>query len=168
MYFTSPVRRANSESAHHCARRPRDLVAVGCAKVGLTPQTGPGKKPSSHGCLALIELELIKGHAQAGCEILAEIRFPRPVAEMALQHHERVDGSGYPRGLVGEQILPEARILAGADVVEAMASHRPYRPALGLDAARAEVRSGAGARYDAAAVAVCEQVFAQGFAFTEG
>ncbi len=84
-----------------------------------------------------------------------------------MQHHERLDGSGYPAGLCGEDILPEARILAVADVVEAMASHRPYRPALGLEAALAEVRGGAGMRYDAGAVAACEQVFAEGFAFTE-
>jgi HD-GYP domain-containing protein (c-di-GMP phosphodiesterase class II) len=114
-----------------------------------------------------MEFELIKEHAQAGYEILAAIQFPWPVAEMARQHHERQDGSGYPRGLTGEDILPEARILAVADVVEAMASHRPYRPALGLEVALAEVRAGAGTRFDADAVAACEQVFAQGFAFTE-
>ena len=86
---------------------------------------------------------------------------------MALQHHERADGSGYPGGLSGEDILPEARILAVADVVEAMASHRPYRAALGLDAALAEVRAGVGVRYDPAAVAACEHVFAAGFVFSD-
>ena len=114
-----------------------------------------------------MEFGLIKGHAQSGFEILAAIHFPWPVAEMAVQHHERPDGSGYPRGLEGEEILLEARILAVADVVEAMASHRPYRPALGLDVALAEVRSGAGTRFDAAAVAACERAFAEGFVFSE-
>ncbi|HEY5473279.1 MAG TPA: HD domain-containing phosphohydrolase, partial [Candidatus Limnocylindrales bacterium] len=93
--------------------------------------------------------------------------FRQPVAEIVAQHHERLDGSGYPRGLKGDEIMLEARILAVADVVEAMASHRPYRPALGLHAALAEVRSGAGTRYDADAVAACERVFERGFVFTE-
>jgi len=127
----------------------------------------PAEILSRPGLLSTMEFELIKGHAQAGYEILAAIHFPWPVAEMARQHHERLDGSGYPAGLAGEDILPEARILAVADVVEAMASHRPYRAALGLEAALAEVRGGAGVRFDAGAVAACEQVFAQGFAFSE-
>jgi HD-GYP domain-containing protein (c-di-GMP phosphodiesterase class II) len=114
-----------------------------------------------------MEFQLIKGHAQAGFEILETIHFPWPVAEMAQQHHERPDGSGYPGGLSGDEILPEARILAVADVVEAMASHRPYRAALGLETALDEVRSDAGTRYEAAVVEACERVFAEGFAFTE-
>jgi len=118
------------------------------------------------GRLSTLELELIKGHPEAGYEILEAIHFPWLVAETALQHHERLDGSGYPARLGADDILPEARILAVADVVEAMASHRPYRAALGLEAALAEVRAGAGVRYDPDAVAACEQVFAQGFAFT--
>jgi len=81
---------------------------------------------------------------------------------MILQHHERQDGSGYPAGLEGEAILPDARLLAVADVVEAMASHRPYRPAHGIEAALAEIHEGAGMRYDDAVVAACEQVFAAG------
>jgi len=84
-----------------------------------------------------------------------------------LQHHERLDGSGYPRGLAGEDVLPEARILAVADVVEAMSSHRPYRPALGMAAALAEVRAHAGVKYDADVVAICARlVEEQGFVFT--
>jgi HD-GYP domain-containing protein (c-di-GMP phosphodiesterase class II) len=78
---------------------------------------------------------------------------------MARQHHERLDGSGYPRGLVGEQILPEARILAVADVVEAMMSHRPYRPAIGLQEALAEIESGSGTKYEPAVVDVCRRMF---------
>ena len=129
--------------------------------------TIPAEILSKPGRLSTMEFGSIKGHAEAGFEILAAIHFPWPVAEMALQHHERPDGSGYPAGLAGEEILLEARILAVADVVEAMASHRPYRPALGLDAALAEVRSGAGTRDEAAAVTACEQVLAQGFVFSE-
>ena len=120
-------------------------------------------KPS---LLTPIELELIKCHAAAAYEILRPIDFEYPVADIVVQHHERQDGSGYPAGLRGDEILPEARILAIADVVEAMASHRPYRAALGLEAALAEVRLGAGTRYEAAAVAACERVFEQGFNFT--
>jgi HD-GYP domain-containing protein (c-di-GMP phosphodiesterase class II) len=86
---------------------------------------------------------------------------------MVLQHHERLDGSGYPRGLKGEDVMAEARILAVADVVEAMSSHRPYRAALGIEAALAEIREYAGVKYDADVVAACVQlVEEQGFQFT--
>ena len=85
---------------------------------------------------------------------------------MVLQHHERLDGSGYPRGLQGDELMPETRILAVADVVEAMSSHRPYRAALGTEAALAEIRDGAGTRYDADVAAACERVMVeQGFRF---
>ena len=131
-------------------------------KVGV-----PAEILSKPAALSDLEFSLIKQHPQAGRELLRAIRFRQPVAEIVGQHHERLDGSGYPEGLKGEEILPEARILAVADVVEAMASHRPYRPSLGLEAALAEVHAGAGRRYDAAAVAACERVFAQGFAFSE-
>ena len=87
-------------------------------------------------------------HALTSYEILREIEFQWPVAEMVYQHHERCDGSGYPRGLKGDEILLEARILAVADIVEAMSSHRPYRPALELEAALEEVESGSGTLYD--------------------
>jgi putative nucleotidyltransferase with HDIG domain len=127
----------------------------------------PAEILSKPGRLTAIEFELIKSHAQAGYEILRTIRFPWQVADMALQHHERQDGSGYPQGLKGEEVLPEARMLAVADVVEAMASHRPYRAALGIAAALDEVRSGAGTRYDAGVAAACEGVFKEGFAFTD-
>jgi PAS domain S-box-containing protein len=143
--------------------------AEGLRVAGLLHDVGmviiPAEILAKPGRLTTIELELVKGHARAGFEILSAIHFPWPVAEMALQHHERLDGSGYPEGLSGEDVLPEARILAVADVVEAMASHRPYRPALGLEAALAEVRGGGGVRYDPAAVAACEGAFAEGFAF---
>ena len=97
--------------------------------------------------LSKLEMELMKGHAQAGYDILKDVPFAAPVAEIIRQHHERMDGSGYPRGLRGEDILPEARVLAVADVIESMASHRPYRPAVGLDAALAEVVNNRGRLY---------------------
>lgn len=98
--------------------------------------------------LTPMEYELIKGHSRTGYEILKDVNFPWPVAEIIYEHHERVDGSGYPRGLKGEEILPEARILAVADVVESMASYRPYRPALGIEAALGEITSHRGSLYD--------------------
>ncbi|MDD2517876.1 MAG: HD-GYP domain-containing protein, partial [Synergistales bacterium] len=103
---------------------------------------------SKPGYLATMEMELIKEHSRAGAEIISEIRFFRPIDEIILQHHERLDGSGYPRGLSGEQILIEARILAVADVVEAMSADRPYRPALGMDVALEEIRSCSGRLFD--------------------
>ena len=83
--------------------------------------------------LTKTEFQLIKDHPQVGYEMVKDIAFPWPVAHIILQHHERLDGSGYPEGLVGDAILPEARILAVADVVEAICSLRPYRPALGIE-----------------------------------
>jgi PAS domain S-box-containing protein/putative nucleotidyltransferase with HDIG domain len=106
------------------------------------------------GQLSAPEFSLIKQHPTTGFEILQGIEFPWPVAESVFQHHERMDGSGYPRGLVGEELLPAARILALADVIEAMASHRPYRAALGIEAAVAEVRDHA-AQYDPEVLAAC-------------
>lgn len=117
------------------------------------------------GRLSDLEFGIIKTHSQAGHSILSPITFPWPVAEVALQHHERLDGSGYPLGLSADAIITEARIISVADVVEAMSSHRPYRPALGMDAALEEIRSGRGARYDAEVVDACLSVIAQGFAF---
>jgi PAS domain S-box-containing protein len=127
----------------------------------------PAEILSKPGRLSKIAFELIKAHPRTGFEILADVDFGSPVAEMVLQHHERLDGSGYPGGLKGEEILAEARILAVADVIEAMSSHRPYRPALGMDVALAEVREHAGVKYDAEVVAVCGRVIEeQGFQFT--
>jgi HD-GYP domain-containing protein (c-di-GMP phosphodiesterase class II) len=94
-----------------------------------------------------------------GYDILKDIESPWPLAEIVLQHHERMDGSGYPRGLKGEEILIEARIIAVSDVVEAMASHRPYRPALGLDAALAEIEKNTGTLYDNTVVDACLRLF---------
>ncbi|MEI7639447.1 MAG: HD domain-containing phosphohydrolase [Syntrophus sp. (in: bacteria)] len=108
--------------------------------------------------LSELEFRLIKDHAQKGFEMLKDVESPWPLAEMVYQHHERMDGSGYPRGLKGEKTLIEARILAVADVVESMASHRPYRPALGLDAALKEIENNKGALYDAGAVDACQRL----------
>src|SRR5690606_27060340 len=103
----------------------------------------PAEILTKPGRLTAVEFELIKSHAERGYEVLKGIEFTWPVAEVAWQHHERVDGSVYPRGLRGDVILLEARILAVADVVESMSSQRPYRPALGLEAALAEIGTNA-------------------------
>jgi response regulator RpfG family c-di-GMP phosphodiesterase len=105
--------------------------------------------------LTSLEFGMIKLHSQTGYDILKEIDFSYPIAEVVYQHHERMDGSGYPRGLKGNEILPEARILAVADVVEAMNSHRPYRPALGLDKALAEIEMNRGVLYDSGVADAC-------------
>ncbi|MDD8027584.1 MAG: PAS domain S-box protein [Acidobacteriota bacterium] len=118
--------------------------------------------------LAKIEYEMIKAHPQIGFDILGGIDFAWPLAEMALQHHERMDGSGYPQGLKGDAILLDARILAVADVIEAMASHRPYRPALGIEAALEEIEKNQGLLYDRNVVSVCLSLFRkQGYRLEE-
>ena len=108
--------------------------------------------------LSSIEYRLIQSHPETGYDIVKDIAFPWPVANMILKHHERLDGSGYPLGLMGDDICPEARILAVADVVEAMSSHRPYRPGLGVDAALAEIEQGSGRYFDPDVVAACVKV----------
>ncbi len=111
--------------------------------------------------LSHTEFELIKAHAEIGYNILKDIAFPYPVANIAHQHHERIDGSGYPQKLKGNEILIEARILAVADVVEAMASHRPYRPAIGIDAALEEISRNKGILYDAEVSDICLKLFGE-------
>ena len=106
-----------------------------------------------------LEYRLIQTHSQTGFDILKGIDFPWPIASMVLQHHERIDGSGYPGGLRGEEILLEARIIAVADVVEAIASHRPYRPALGIDIALEEILQNKGILYDPQVVDACLRLF---------
>ena len=118
------------------------------------------------GKLSAPEFEIIKSHPQVGYDIVKDVKFPWPVTDMILQHHERLDGSGYPNGLKGDEIIFEARILAVADVVEAMSSHRPYRPGLGLDAALVQIRRESGTKLDPRVVDACELLFReQGFAF---
>jgi len=119
------------------------------------------------GRLSDIEMEILRSHAAVGHEILQDVDFPWPVADIVLQHHEALDGNGYPHGLSGDKILLDARILTVCDVVEAMASDRPYRPALGLDKALAEIRNQRGKRMDRDVVDACIRVIADGFSFDE-
>jgi PAS domain S-box-containing protein len=109
--------------------------------------------------LSVIEFSLIKEHALGGYEILKDVESPWPLAQIVYQHHERMNGTGYPRNLRGDEILLEARIMAVADVVEAMASHRPYRPSLGLEAALEEIEKNSGTLYDNAAADACLCLF---------
>jgi PAS domain S-box-containing protein len=139
------------------ARRCDTLEMVGLVhdigKIGVPAEilTKPGR-------LTELEMQLVRQHAQTGYEILKDVPFPFPVAEIIRQHHERLDGSGYPRGLRGEDILPEARVLAVADVIESIASHRPYRPARGLGVALEELGRGRGTHYDAQVVDAFERL----------
>lgn len=164
-------------TAGHQRRVAQLAVAIGRA-MGLSPTTLEGlhtgalihdlgkiNVPSDFlsrpGKLSDAAFGVVRSHAAVGAEIVAGIDFPWPVATMIRQHHERLDGTGYPLGLSGDQIIPEARILAVADVVEAISSHRPYRPALGMDAALAEIRDHVGTRYDPEVVRVCEAIIAE-------
>jgi PAS domain S-box-containing protein len=129
----------------------RSLQLIGSVhdigKIGV-----PAEILSKPGRLSELELSIVRMHSAKGYEILKDVAFPLPVAEIIYQHHERIDGSGYPRGLKDGDILLEARVLAVADVIEAMASHRPYRPALGLAAALEELEKLRGTRFDPAVV----------------
>ena len=128
------------------------LHDIGKIAIPAEILTNPGK-------LTEKTFALIKDHPQTGYDILHEIEFPYRVAEIILQHHESVNGTGYPRGLSGKKIMMEARIISVADVVEAMASHRPYRPSLGIDLALAEIEKNRGIFYDDAAVDACLRLF---------
>ncbi|MDD8025841.1 MAG: histidine kinase N-terminal 7TM domain-containing protein [Acidobacteriota bacterium] len=128
----------------------------------------PAEILSKPGKLSENEFRLIQLHPQAGFDIIKDIEFPWPIAQIVLQHHERMNGSGYPSGLSGGAILMEARILAVADVVEAMDSHRPYRPALGIDKALEEISRNKGTLYDADVVDACVRLFREkSFKFIE-
>jgi PAS domain S-box-containing protein/putative nucleotidyltransferase with HDIG domain len=169
--LAATLERRDPYTAGH-QRNVAKLASAIAAKVGISEQERngiylaavihdigkiqvPGEILSKPGKLTDLEFQIIKTHAQAGYDIVKGIDFPWPVADLILQHHERLDGSGYPRGLKGDAILRGATILAVADVVEAMTAHRPYRPGLGIDAALAEITQGRGVRYDAAAVDAC-------------
>jgi PAS domain S-box-containing protein len=121
--------------------------------VGLVHDIGkisvPAEILSKPGRLTPVEMQLMRGHAEAGYEILKDVPFDFPVAEIIRQHHERLDGSGYPRGLAAADILPEARVLAVADVIESIVTHRPYRPARGMDVALEVLQQGRGTEFDA-------------------
>jgi len=123
-------------------------------KIGI-----PSEVLNKPGRLSDAEFELVKKHPEIGYSILKDIPFAWPVADMVRQHHEKLDGSGYPQGLRGHEILPESKVLAVADIVEAMGSDRPYRVSLGLKAALAEIESMAGTKLDAEAVAICCLLF---------
>lgn len=132
-------------------------------RAGLVHDIGkiqiPAEFLSKPGKLGEKEFAIIREHPNTGGDLLKGIELPWPLSAIVLQHHERMDGSGYPRGLKGEDILPAARVIAVADVVEAMASHRPYRPALGIERALREVTTNAGRLYDADVVAACRRLF---------
>ena len=118
--------------------------------------------------LTNLEFSLIKEHPQVGYEMLKDVESPWPLAQIVYQHHERMNGTGYPRNLKGDEILLEARILAVADVVESMASHRPFRPSLGIDAALNEIEKNKDIFYDEAAADACLRLFREkGFKFRE-
>ena len=119
----------------------------------------PSEILTKPGRLSDLEMEIIKTHCRVAYDILKTIKFPYPVADIILQHHERMNGSGYPQGLKGESILLEARIIGTADVIDAMASHRPYRPALGVDVAMEEIVNCKGKLYDSAVVDICVSIY---------
>jgi putative nucleotidyltransferase with HDIG domain/PAS domain S-box-containing protein len=143
----------------------------GIRMAGLIHDIGkiniPAEILSKPGRLSDVQYKMVKVHPQVGCDILREIKFPWPVAKIVCQHHERFDGSGYPAGLSGNAIVLEARILAVADVVEAMASHRPYRVAHGLERAFEEILRNKGTLFDPQVVDACLTVFEKGFQFDE-
>ncbi len=136
------------------------LHDVGKVSVPSEILVKPGK-------LSPMEFELIKDHSAAGARILASVDLEGPTAEIVLQHHERCDGSGYPRGLTADQLLEASKVIMVADVVEAMSSHRPYRPALGMGPALAEIDRGAGLQYDLGVAEACKRVMDSGFEFSE-
>jgi len=126
----------------------------------------PAEILSKPGRLTVNEFNLIKDHPRTGFDILKDIKFPWPIANLVLQHHERYDGSGYPNGISKDDILLEARIISVADVVEAIASHRPYRPSLGIDIALEEISKNAGITYDPDVTKICIELFKKkGFTF---
>jgi putative nucleotidyltransferase with HDIG domain len=139
-------------------RQSGELHDVGKIAIPVEILTRPG-------AISKLEFDLIKTHPVVGADILAKAHLPWPIVDVALQHHERMDGSGYPFGLKGEDVIMPARIVAVADVVEAMSQRRPYRPALGRERALAEILRGSGTLYDPDVVTTCLEVFTDGFEF---
>jgi PAS domain S-box-containing protein len=137
----------------------RDFIRTASAIHDIGKIAIPSEILSKPTKLTDLEFRLIKTHAQSGYDIMKDIEFPWPLADVILQHHERMDGSGYPHGLKGDDILLEARILSIADVVEAIASYRPHRWALGIDIALEEISRNKGILYDADAVDACLKLF---------
>ncbi len=172
--YTSGHQRRVAELGERIAARLGldDYVRKSVFMAGMIHDIGkiqvPSEILSKPGKISIAEFDIIRQHPEIGCKILKPVNFPWPVADITLQHHERMDGSGYPRGLSNGEIMPEARILAVADVVEAMSSHRPYRPSLGIEQALGEIRQGSGTFYDPDVVAVCLELFEEeGFEFPE-
>jgi len=166
--YTAGHQRRTAGLAMAIARRmdlPDDQVH-GIRLTSLIHDVGKIAIPSEilnrPGKLSAAQFEIVKSHCQVGFDIVKGVAFPWPIAQIILQHHERMDGSGYPQGLKGAQILVESRIVAVADVVEAITSFRPYRPALGLDVAIAEIRAGRGRHYDPDVVDACLSVLESG------
>ena len=162
--YTAGHQRRVTEIAEAIATKlglPEDRIK-GLRLAGIVHDLGkinvPAEILNKPAKLSDVEYELIKTHPQTGYDILKHVKFPWPIAQIILQHHERMDGSGYPAGLRGDQILLEARIIAVADVVDSMTSHRPYRPALGLEAALDEIKQGSGTLYDPDVVEACVEV----------
>jgi len=146
----------------HLEPREIDLIGLAARIHDIGKLSVPAELLTRPGPLSDIEIAVVRMHSQAGFDMLNKVHFPEQVAEMVLQHHERSDGSGYPHGLRGEQIAIGSRIIAVADVVESMASRRPYRAALGLDVALDEIRRGAGTRYDGDVVKACVSLVEDG------
>jgi len=146
-----------------------DRVCENIRMSGLLHDIGklwiPSEILSKPGRLNHIEFEMVKEHSRLGYEVLKEIEFDFPIADYVIQHHERLNGSGYPHGLKREEILLPARIIAVADVVEAISSHRPYRPAFGIEVAIEEITSGAGTLYDGSVTRACVDLLEEGFSF---
>lgn len=170
--YTAGHQRQVAKLAHAIAQEmklPQEVaegIYMGCLIHDIGKIYIPAEILSRPGKLTAPEFEIIKCHPQVGYDIIKGIEFPWPVAKMILEHHERLNGSGYPQGLKGDEISLEARILAVADVVEAMASHRPYRPAVGLDNALEEINQNREILYDPQAVDVCLRLFrGKGFQF---
>jgi PAS domain S-box-containing protein len=144
----------------------------GIRMAGIIHDLGKIKVPaeilSKPGKISNLEYGIIKTHPQVGFDLLKEVDFPWPIDQMVLQHHEMIDGSGYPQGLKGDEILLDARVLTVADVVEAMASHRPYRPALGIEKALDQIMQEKGTQFDPVVVDACLKIFKQGYKLPEG
>ncbi|TXT35290.1 MAG: hypothetical protein FD135_5001 [Comamonadaceae bacterium] len=163
--YTAGHQRRVSELATRIAREMGlpDEQAIGIQLAAAIHDLGkiriPAEILSKPGRLSSIEFQLMQTHAQAGYDILKDVAFPWPIATIILQHHERLDGSGYPQGLKEDQILLESKIVAVADVVEAMSSHRPYRPSLGIDMALDEIERNRGTHYAPEVVDVCIKLF---------
>ncbi|OPL12709.1 MAG: metal-dependent phosphohydrolase [delta proteobacterium MLS_D] len=164
-----PYTAGHQQRVAHLARAVAGEMALsqeridGIYMMGIVHDIGkisiPAEILAKPGRLTDVEYALVKEHPRIGYDILKDVESPWPLAEVVRQHHERMDGSGYPRNLKGEEILLEARIMAVADVIESMASHRPYRPSLGIDAALDEIASGSGVLYDSDVVEAVLRLF---------